>query len=59
MAPTFFKLLNFTLATGKFPYINPVMDLLGGSIYIFVLETTQALIFFDPVIFQMYLGLIY
>ena len=35
MPPTFFKLLNFTLTTRQFPYMNLVLDLLGESICLF------------------------
>ena len=59
MAPTFFKLLNFTLTTEKFTYMNLVPDLLGESICFFVIEAAQELLWIIPAVFQMFLGLIY
>ena len=58
MAPTFFNILNFTLTTGQFSHMNLVMDLLGESIWFFVLKTAQALLWFVPAGFQKFFVLL-
>ena len=58
MFPTFFKFLKLTPTTGKFTCMKLVLDILGESIWSFVLESAQALLWIVPVVFQMFLGLL-